>query len=168
MMIRTRQVSALVLLLALSVLVLYGCGGGGEVTTTTSINGSTPTSSSTGPTASDSHVGEGVSLTDSLPTEFVEAYGKRPIVVLFYVPGGTEDESVLKSLQELGSSFSDYVFLLYDYSVPEAYGDLSAVLDIEYQPQVTMIDRLGTRRQVWNGYVDKGTLNQSLVDLGRD
>ncbi|OFW63354.1 MAG: hypothetical protein A2Y74_08890 [Actinobacteria bacterium RBG_13_63_9] len=164
---RTRQVSALVLVLAYALLFLSGCGGG-EQATTTSLGGTVPTSPPSGPTEVDSHVGEEVSLTDTLPAKFLEAYGKRPIVVLFYVPGGTEDESVLRSLQELQSSFSDYVFLLYDYSVPDQYGDLSAVLDIEYQPQVTLIDRLGTRRQIWNGYVDKGTLNQSLVNLGRD
>jgi hypothetical protein len=165
---RSRQLSALLLLMALSLVFASGCGGGEEATTTTSLGGSTPTSAPSNPSQGDSHIGEGVNLTDVLPAEFREAYGNRPILVLFYVPGGVDDESVLQSVQALRNSFSDYLFLLYDYSMPEAYGDLSTVLNVDYQPQVTLIDRLGLRREVWSGYVDKGTLNQSLVNLGRD
>ena len=163
---RSRQLWAIVLLLALTVFIGAGCGGGDPATTTVSQGGSTPTSGATTPTGVDT-TDEGVDMIGGVPAEFATSFGERPIVVLFYVPGGVEDERVLKTLKELRSSFSDYTFLMYDYSVPDAYGDLSKDLHIAYQPQVVMIDRSGITQYVWSGFVDKGSLNQSLVNLGR-
>jgi len=48
------------------------------------------------------------------------------------------------------------------------YGDLSTLLGVTYPPELILIDRAGIIRQVWNGFVDEGSLNQSLVNLGRE
>jgi hypothetical protein len=41
-------------------------------------------------------------------------------------------------------------------------------LGMSYQPGVVLIDRHGTVEESWTGYVDKATLNQLLVNLGRE
>jgi len=58
--------------------------------------------------------------------------------------------------------------LLYDYRIPAAYGDLAKDWGITYQPQTMLIDRHGQLFKVWSGYVDTGTLNQSLINLGHE
>lgn len=106
-------------------------------------------------------------LVDGLPVAYRDSLGQRPIVVMFYVPGGVDDESVLATLTELQGLYDSYTFMVYDYTTPAVYGDLAKELDIGYPPQIVEIDREGVTQTVWNGYVDKGTLNQSLLDLGR-
>jgi len=107
-------------------------------------------------------------VTVELPTDFVEARGQRPIVVLFYVPGEVDDEEVVEAVRELRTTYPTYAFLIYDYKMPDAYGDLADWIGgVGYQPFVALVDRTGTPRRVWSGFVDKGTLNQTLIDLGR-
>jgi hypothetical protein len=90
------------------------------------------------------------------------------LVVLFYVAGGRDDEAVLANLKELEPSFGAYTFFYYEYGDTEAYGDLSLLLEVDYEPTLVFIDRTGVVRKVWTGFVDSGSLNQSLVNLGRD
>ena len=47
------------------------------------------------------------------------------------------------------------------------YGDLSTLLKVQYPPKVVLVDGTGTIQEIWNGYVDEGSLNQSLVNLGQ-
>ncbi len=42
-----------------------------------------------------------------------------------------------------------------------------ALLEVGYPPELVLVDGLGIPREIWNGYVDEGTLNQSLVNLGQ-
>jgi hypothetical protein len=103
--------------------------------------------------------------TDTLPAEFTDALEEKPIVLFFYVPGGFDDERVYESLQTLRGSFGRYEFLTYEYSSSDLYEDLSTLLDVGYPPHLVLIDETGTVADVWNGYVDQGSLNQSLVNL---
>ncbi len=161
-----KQVGFLLLVMSVALFVA-GCGSGGEdETTTTGLPVVTTVPPASGSDGSDL-IDRPVAVTDDTPADFVEAYGSKPLVVLFYVPGGTDDVSVFESLYRLIPSFGNYVFLMYDYKVPDAYGDLSSLLAVEYPPQIVLIDREGLVREVWNGYVDEGTLNQSLVNLDR-
>ena len=163
---RSRQKFGVLLVILLVTLSAYGCGGGGgRDATTTSLSGATPTA----PTGSGGQgvIGATIRTTRETPEEFTEAYEQTPVVVLFYVPGNADDRSVLESLNRLKSSFSGYTFLVYDYKLPDAYGDLSTLLTIGYPPELILIDKAGVIRRVWNGYVDEGSLNQGLVDLGR-
>jgi hypothetical protein len=163
---RSRHQFGVLLVVLLVALIASGCGGGGdeEVTTT---SGPAVTAAPSGPATGDSLVGEDVVTTADTPAEFVEAYGAKPIVVLFYVPGATDDVSVVESLDGLAPSFDDYLFLAYDYKTPDVYGDLSALLEVGYPPEVILIDKKGIVQRIWNGYVDEGTLNQGLVSLDR-
>lgn len=185
---RSRQRAAVALLLgALIWLLAAGCGGGDNATTLAADDAPESTAATTsglpetttsvpGPTTSlqGSTTSVGVSTTfantglvDGMPAKYVESFGQRPIVVLFYVPGGLADEKVLKVVNELKTSFREYTFLTYDYKVPTAYGDLAQTLKITNQPQLVLIDRNANKYKVWSGYIDRGTLYQSLVNLGR-
>jgi ABC-type Fe3+-hydroxamate transport system substrate-binding protein len=173
---RTRHMTALTLLLGLMAFLFSGCMWGGGSPTTDGSTDTGPTSPSTAATVVVSTT-EGTGLVDGLPAEYVASLGQRPIVVLFYSPGGLDDEKVLAAVRELRGVYASYTFLTYDYSVPSAYGDLSKDLNLKNLPQTVLINRKGElpdpanaeeRWKIWTGYVDKGTLNQALVDLGRE
>jgi hypothetical protein len=141
------------------------CGSGGSTDTT-----GVPTVTTGLPVAtteSDGLVGTHIEATDSTPREYVDAIQQgKPIVVLFYVTGSADDAKVQEAVNTLQGSFGGYVFLLYDYKTPDVYGDLSTLLKVNYPPQLVLIDGSGTVRTVFNGYVDEGTINQALVNLG--
>ena len=153
----------LVLLFALSVVLMTGgCLFGGGSTTTTL---GTPTG--IGTTTTPAVVGDILQPIEGLPVGFSQALTKQPIVVLFYVPGNADDTSVLDTINKLRASFGTYLFLTYDYKAPDSYGTLTNVFDISYAPYLALIDGKGALKQVFSGYVDEGTLNQSLVNLGK-
>jgi hypothetical protein len=149
---------------------LAGCGGSGS-------NGSTDTSIlSTAPTTAPRSVGSAVedllltkvAVTSDTPQEYVAAIGQaRAVAILFYVPGNVDDSKVLDAFKSVQAGFPDYTFLAYDYKTPSAYGDLSMLLQVNYPPEIVLIDKAGTVRNIWNGYVDEGTLKQCLINLGQ-
>jgi hypothetical protein len=170
-----RHLPGAVLIVLLAAIVLVGCFGGGSSNTTATTGGTAATSATTDPDIVQNTVTSGTQLVNGLPAEYVASLGQRPIVVLFYVPGGAEDEKVLKSVLELRSIYTSYTFLVFDYRKPALYGDLCTELGISYQPQIVLIDRYGIPSgegddhwNIWSGYVDKATLNQALVNLGRE
>ncbi len=165
---RCCRTATLALVLTLAAVLFVACSGATTVTTTFGPGITTLPSPTTGPVEVSTTVAPEAGLIDGLPAEYVAAYGQRPIVLLFYVPGGVEDEQVLKTAQSLSNSFREYTFLLYDYRIPAAYGDLAKDWGITYQPQTLLIDRHGQLFKVWSGYVDTGTLNQSLINLGHE
>jgi hypothetical protein len=171
MMRRIFRLSAVLLCIGLATFVLAGCfGASDDSTDTTTTPVSVPSSGATVSTiAVATTVASGLVDRDgqSLPALFVNALEQRPILVLFYVPGQVDDEKVLSAARDLQSSFSGYAFLMYDYRIPAAYGDLSTVLGVNYPPEIRLIDRHGNEQWAWSGYVDKASLNQSLINLGR-
>jgi hypothetical protein len=167
---RSRQWAVLLLVVIGSAVFLGACGGGGE--------GSTTASSvlKTTPTTAERSVGSAVedllftklAVTLDTPEEVVAAIGQaRPVVMLFYVPGNVDDAKVLEAYKAAAPEFPEYTFLTYDYKTPDAYGDLSMLLQVNYPPEIVLIDRGGTVRNIWNGYVDEGTLKQCLINLGQ-
>lgn len=177
----SRQRSEVLLLVLVVALVAGGCGGGDDATTTTGSSAVVTTAPSGSASPEKSLVGtqlvnpdrqpsadRHITTTEDTPSEVVEALTQgRPVVLLFYVPGNVDDVSVFQSLGGLVPSFGRYQFLIYDYKDAEAYGDLSSLLGVGYPPEVILIDKGGLIQQVWNGYVDEGTLNQGLVNLDR-
>jgi len=159
--------------------ILVGCFGGEDepttATTQATVAPETTTSEATDTTGLDTDTTvpgmttttEMPELVNGLPAPYVDSRGNRPIVVLFYVSGGVDDEKVLASLQDLMPVYSNYTFLMYEYRLPDAYGDLAEELDVDYPPHMVLLDRNGVIRTVWSGFVDKGTLNQTLLTLGR-
>jgi hypothetical protein len=170
MMRRILRFSVASLSIGVAICVLAGCFGSSDeptITTSPTTLPSSGTTISTIPVNTTEASGLVEALGRSLPAAFVQASGGRPTLVLFYVPGQVDDEKVLSAVRELQTSFSGYVFLMYDYRIPAAYGDLSDLLQVDYPPEIHLIDRHGKQQWVWSGYVDKASLNQSLINLGR-
>jgi hypothetical protein len=170
MSIRFRH-SALVLLLAVGLAVLLGaCGGSSDDSTT-----DTTTAKTTRTTAAQS-AGSAVqdllltklATTQDTPEAYVEAVGQaKPIAILFYVPGSVDDTRVLDVFKLVQADFPEYTFLEYDYRDPLAYGDLSLLLQVNYPPEIVLIDKAGAVRNIWNGYFDEGSLRQCLINIGQ-
>jgi len=162
----------LVLFLVIGLTVfLGGCGfgGGGASSTPTSLL-DTPrtTAPRTVAKAVEDLLLTKLAVTEDTPEEYVAAIGQaRPVAMLFYVPGNVDDDKVLEVFRGLQSSFPGTTFLTYDFKSPDTYGDLSMLLQVNYPPEIVLIDRGGTVRNIWNGYVDEGTLNQCLINLGQ-
>jgi hypothetical protein len=170
MMRRIWLVSAAALCIGLLAWSAVGCfGSGGESTDTTPPETvpSSGTTVSTLPVVTTEASGLVEMDGRSLPAAFVNSLTTKPILVLFYVPGQVDDEKVLKAVRELQTVFSSYTFLIYDYRMPAAYGDLAELLNVDYAPEITLIDRSGEPQWVWSGYVDKASLNQTLLNIGR-
>jgi len=87
------------------------------------------------------------------------------MVVMFYIPASTDDDSVRSSLNNLKPKYPDVLFLLYDYSKVKAYGDMAQQLKVNYPPQVMFISDQGVVRSFTSGYADEGTLNQQLANI---
>lgn len=180
---RSRQKWSVLLLVLVVALSMVGCGGGDEeeeAPVTTAATAAPSGGSGGGSDAKEELVqvvppdGEAITdeiirTTDDTPTAFVDALvAGRPIVIAFYVTGAADDTSVMETLDRLEPSFSRYVFLRYNFSLPDQYGDISTLLEVTYPPELILIDREGIIRTVWSGYVDEGSLQQSLVNLGRE
>jgi hypothetical protein len=164
---RSRQLTGFLTLLVLLMVVVSACGSGGSTDTTSGLTSTTLGSIPTTPT--DSIVGMQIEATDSTPAEYVDAIQQgKPVVILFYVTGAADDAKVLEAVNTLQGSFSNYAFLLYDYKTPDTYGDLSTLLQVNYPPELVLVDGTGTVKTVLNGYIDEGTINQSLVNLGNE
>jgi hypothetical protein len=167
MSVRIRQ-SVLVLLLAIGLAVLLGaCGGGTTTSSTTAKPTQTTVTQSAGSAVQDLLLTE-LATTQDTPEEYVEAVGQaKPVAILFYVPGNIDDTLVLDVFKLVQADFPDYTFLEYDYRNPQAYGDLSLLLQVNYPPEVVLIDKAGAVRNIWNGYVDEGSLRQCLINIGQ-
>jgi hypothetical protein len=164
---RSIRLAQLLTVIALTAVFAWGCGSSGGEETTTTVGGVTTTIGSVGTTLGNDLIGTQIKTTDVTPKEYVEAIEQaRPVVILFYVADGADDAKVLEAVSGLAPSFGGYAFLLYDYKTPDTYGDLSSLLKVDYPPELILIDGTGTVTNVLNGYVDEGTINQSLVNLG--
>ena len=171
---RIRQLAVAILLISVTLLAV-GCGlGGGGSSATTALtipSGATPSVTTSGTVTPQMQLvrdQKKLVATKFTPTDVSDALkAGRPVVLLFYVAGSSDDAQVLASLQKLQPEFSSYTFGIYDYKTPSAYGDLSTMLQVNYPPELILIDGKGTIKEIWNGFVDEGTMNQSLVNLGK-
>jgi hypothetical protein len=168
---RSAYLGAVVIVIVLAGAMGWGCGGGGQDTTTSStaiVPSTVPSGGGSAGNSSDLLINHKLEPTSDTPSAYVDAVDQgRPVVILFYVDGSVDDAKVLDSVTRLQPAFADYVFLLYDYRSPSAYGDLSTLLKVSYPPELVLVDGTGIIRAIWNGYVDEGTLNQSLVNIGQ-
>jgi hypothetical protein len=162
-------------IVVLAAFVLTGCGGGGETTTTTSVPASTQppagggaaTATTAAPTTS-SLIGTSLKVTADTPADVKSALEQhKPVVLLFYSPGGSDDSRVQQSLTALTPQFPAAFISQYDYRAPDTYGDLGQVLQVGYLPTTVFVDASATVTQIFSGFVDEGTLNQTLVNVTR-
>jgi hypothetical protein len=166
---RNRQFFLLLLLAVGLTMFLWGCGGGGSDSSTDSTAGKTTktTAAKTVGRAVEELLATKLATTQDTPEAYVAAIGQaRPVALLFYVPGNVDDAKVLQTFNDVQADFPDYTFLTYDYRNPGDYGDLSLLLQVNYPPEIVLIDRAGVVRSIWNGYLDEGSLEQCLINLG--
>ncbi|MBU2602143.1 MAG: hypothetical protein KKA32_08245 [Actinobacteria bacterium] len=161
---------AMLLLVSLSLAV--GCGGDETATEGTQppdagvVVEPTTTTIAGAPKAFKHLIGTTLAVTDESPEKVRASIERRtPMVIAFYVTGGTDDAVVLKHLDDLAVRFAEIDFYKFDYKLPGEYGDLSALLEIDYPPQVTFVDDRGVIQAVTSGYADEGTLNQNLTNI---
>ena len=148
------------LLLVLGLLAA-GCGGGGATTTAGGVTTTKRPNTTTNTTTK-------VEATDQTPPDFAEALRqKKPLAVLFFTPGGVDDENVRKSFDTLSRTTKNVTFFVYDYRTPSLYGDLAAMLHVGYTPYGVYIDGASVVRNVSSGYVDDGTLKQYLANISQ-
>lgn len=124
-----------------------------------------------------------------LPPNFLAAYQRRALIVVeFYkldsdeplYPQGLEvDNFVNQDLQDLRSQYPTVEFFSYDITNPgsaeegavlrqEEYGTLAAQLEVGYTPFVATLAPRGEQyyvENVFQGYVERGVLDQALFDL---
>jgi hypothetical protein len=152
-------------------ILLAGCGGGGtdKSTTDSTLKRTTRTTQAmTAGAAVRAMLMTKLATTEDTPEAYVQAVGQaRPVALLFYVPGSVDDSKVLEMFKAVQAEFPDWTFLTYDYKDPGAYGDLSLLLQVNYPPEIVLIDKAGTVRGIWNGYIDEGTLKQCLINIGQ-
>jgi hypothetical protein len=150
---------------------LSGCGGGGDTATTVA----PPVTAAPGgavavPAAPGGAAAAPVTLkaTENTPADVKSALEQnKPLVLMFYSPGGSDDTKVLQSLTKLTPRFPTAFISQYDYKAPDTYGDLGQVLGVGNLPSVILVDASANVTQVFTGFVDEGTLNQSMVNLTR-
>jgi hypothetical protein len=107
-----------------------------------------------------------LTATDDTPFEVAQALTRQePVVVLFYVAGGSDDQPVRDALSRIAARYPDIMFALYDYKLPDAYGDLAAVLRVDYTPYAVFIGSDATVRYVTTGFVDEAVLQQYVDNL---
>jgi hypothetical protein len=156
--------TSVLLLVLCAMLMTSGCFGGGSSDSTdqtgSTLSGTLP------PLAGGIAEGTMLQATDDDPADFVSALANRPVVILFYIAGNADDTKVLDTVNKLRTSFNSYSFLLYDYKDPDAYGSLAQEFQVDYTPYLVLVDSTGTLQYKFVGFVDEGTLNQSLVNLG--
>jgi len=167
-----RSVYLKISLLAASVvaaLLLAGCGGGdaaSEDTSTTVPPAPTTTAATVPARPFGDLVGTTLTATEETPEEVKNGLELHiPMVVAFYVTGGTDDDVVLDNLDKLALRFSDVDFYTFDYKAPAAYGDLAGQLHVDYPPQVAFVDASGVIQGVTSGYADEGTLSQLVANI---
>ena len=133
-----------------------------------------------------------LNLQQPVPPDFRAAYQRKALIVvgffkknpdssrgIEYPQGIGPDAKVDKSLSDLRSKYPQVEFFTYDIDKPGnattseeldrgEYGTLAAQLGVGYTPFVVMLAPRGDRYVVENrfqGYVERGVLDQALFDL---
>lgn len=166
MKIRLLRVFATVLITALVVFLLSGCGGEEETKTSAKKAKATKTSATAGLDAPESLVGQVIVPTEQSPEDFRQALeDRRPVVVFFYMPEPADDSRVRTSIMTLQSRFRGQVeFLDYLYSDAEDYGDLVQLLKVNSTPTVVVINYQAQVQRAWTGFVDEDSIEQGIVE----
>lgn len=168
---RSHKLLTAVLMIALAVFLLAGCGGGEEETAPppkaekkSSNNKQVTLEPSDMP---ENLVGQAIVPTKDSPEDFVRAMDeKRPIMVTFYMtPGPTDDSDVKSSVNALEGRYRGQMeFFDYLYSDGDNYKDLVTLLSVNTTPTVVIINRQGTVQRAWTGYVDEQSIEQGIVE----
>ncbi|MDX6380740.1 MAG: hypothetical protein QOI57_1764 [Rubrobacteraceae bacterium] len=129
-----------------------------------------------------------------IPPDFRAAYQRRALIVVEFIkekpdstrgieyPQGVKpDNQVNRALNELRADYPQVEFFTYDITKPGKaqsseelgrgeYGTLATQLEVGYTPFVAMLAPRGDRyiiENLFQGYIDRGVLDQALFDLTR-
>jgi Lamin Tail Domain len=129
-----------------------------------------------------------------VPPDFRAAYQRKALIVVEFIkekpdstrgieyPQGIKpDSQVDKALKDLRADYPQVEFFTYDINSPGSaessedlgrgeYGTLAAQLEVGYTPFVAMLAPRGDTyiiENLFQGYVDRGVLDQALFDLTR-
>lgn len=167
-MTRLLKLSATALFTVLLVFLLSGCGGEEEPTqvvrTTTRSAARATGGASTG--KAENLIGQTVTPTDLTPNDVKRALtSKRPVVILFYMSGPSDDNQVRSYVTSMESRFKGQVdFFTFLSSDAAKYGDLANLLQLNSTPTVVCINKQGQVVRAWTGYVDSDSLEQGVVE----
>jgi len=130
-----------------------------------------------------------------VPPDFRAAYQRKALIVVEFIkedpdssrgieyPQGIRpDEQVDRALKDLREDYPQVEFFTYDIGRPGnaesseeldrgEYGTLAAQLEVGYTPYVAMLAPRGDQyvfENLFQGYVERGVLNQALFDLTRN
>ena len=161
--VRVALVSLVLLVGALAVLLSAGCSDEPATTTTAAV--APTTTAATTPVADAPRLTQLVAEEET-PLEVAQALTTQTaLVILVYVPGGTDDELVKASLDALAPRYKDVSFVSYDFSRPESLGDLSTQLGSHYPPFAAFVDAQGIVQYFTTGYADEAVFNQYVVNI---
>ena len=166
-MIKLSRIAATALMLALVAFLLSACGGD----ETAAPSGQTVTKSAAKPASSangksEDLIGQVVTPGNLTPDKFrASLASRRPIVVLFYMNGPSDDTQVRSSVQSLESKYRSQVdFYDYVYSDGQTFGDLAMILKVSTTPAVITINKQSQVQRAWSGYVDAKSIEQGIVE----
>ena len=114
--------------------------------------------------------GDQVQTSEATPKAFVDALGKRTIMVVLHQPESTVDELVLAEARAACTcSGQDVLLLEYTVADYENYGDLLEKLGLFRAPSVAVVNRRGKLQNTWNGYVDRKLIIRAItISNGHD
>ena len=167
---RFLRISATMLLLAVVAVVFSACGGSDQQSAAPAAPSATSTSKAAiSANKPESLIGTVISPTDESPKDFRSSLASnRPVVVLFYMTGTTDDNQVRSSIQSLQNRYKGNVdFYVYLYTDAEGYGDLASLLKVDSPPSVIMINKHRQVQRAWSGFVDEKSLEQGVSEIMR-
>lgn len=107
--------------------------------------------------------GTQIETSDQTPKEFVNALGRKTIVVFMYQPTSTLDELVAKEVKAAVKRVPGVVLLTYRVGEFKKYGDLpERVALLGSSPGVAVVDREGKLQNFFRNYVDANMLTLTL------
>lgn len=141
-----------------------GAPAAGTPGATGSLAGAQTGAASTGAgIASDAEIvaapGTQLETSDQTPKAFVEALGKRTIVVAIYQPTSTLDEATMREVRAAIKKTPGTLLLTYSAGDFKKYGDLpERVALLGATPGVAVVDRSGKLQNFFRTYVDRNLL----------
>ncbi|MHB8857967.1 MAG: thioredoxin domain-containing protein [Thermoleophilia bacterium] len=165
-MIKLSRIAATALTLVLVVFLLSACGGDETAAPTAQTVTKTAKSASSTTGKSEDLVGQVVTPGNLTPDKFKASLSsRRPIVVLFYMNGPSDDTQVRSSVQSLENKYrSQADFYDYVYSDGQTFGDLAMILKVSTTPAVITINKQSQVQRAWSGYVDAKSIEQGIVE----
>jgi hypothetical protein len=102
-----------------------------------------------------------------LPVKVAEAFAKHQVVVIYFAAKGADDTATAASVKELKASTKSGVAVFTDkLSNLADYRRVVGGLDVSQAPSIVIVDR-HRKAQVLEGFIDAGSLRQSVADVAR-